>query len=270
MDIDLSQITRSVNSGPMIVYEPESVDTAHTELRFDKPTAPKAVVAKAIRTATNPAVAKRTIDAKIVQIATRNRMRAERLMRALGVSFKARSATMSGFWTWLTGTGKLSDLSKYSPETREQLKDFLKADTLRAIEKTYSQEELDAIIKKMRAGAKSPAGALGLDDPYTSAAKEYQAAVTSSLAPLGAQATNVGAAAAKKVGETLVSYYGKDEEAPTRSYDWLKHMKWVVLATVAGVGGYVAWPHIKPAFENGTSKVAQRLNSLKNMFGAEK
>lgn len=249
----------------MIVYEPESVGT--TKYEEKKPAPPKKVVALAIRRATDPALAKRTIDAKIVQIATRNRLRAERLMRALKVPFQPRSSTMSGtFWSWLTGAGDLSDLSKYTPEDRENLKEYLKADTIDVIAKTFEQDELDAILKKMKAGAQTPEDSLALDDPYSTASQAFQQSVTSTLAPMGEEAAKVGGSAAKKVGEGLVKYYRNDKVVPTRSYEWLKHMKWVMLATVAGVGGYIAWPHLKPIFTS-DSGVGAKLNALKNLFG---
>lgn len=228
----------------MMVYAPEVLeDTEYV----DVPSAPsKTVVADAIRTATDPAVAKRSIDAKIVQVATQNRARAERTLHALAIPVASRSATMSGLFTWLLGTGTLSSLSKYTPAQREKLMAFLKAESLDIIEKTFTQAELDAVLVRIAAGVSSPAVAAQIVDPYSVASKAYQAEVTSALAPLGTTATTTGNSAAKIVSTGIVDMYQQGSDAPGRSFDWLSNAKWAIGLAIAGAGGYAFWPKIKP------------------------
>jgi hypothetical protein len=228
----------------MMVYAPEVLeDTEYVDAPSEPP---KAVIADAIRAATDPSVAKRVIDAKIVQVATQNRARAERTLRALEVPVAPRSSTMNGLFTWLLGTGKLSDLSKYTPAQREKLMAFLKAESLDVIEKTFTQDELDSVLVRIAAGVGQPAVAAQIADPYAAASKAYQAEVTSTLAPLGVVATKTGNSAAKIVSTGIVGMYQKGNDAPGRSFDWPRKAKLAIGLAIAGAGGYAFWPKIKP------------------------
>lgn len=256
----------------MFVYEPETVGS---ELRITPKQrasgeAQKAKARAAIRAATNPAVAKRTIDASIVKHAAINQNKAEKLMRKVGIQFRPRSTTMSGMWDWLsswTGSGKLSDLSKYTTVQREKLKAWLKAETLNVIEKTHTQEELDQMLVKIGQGVPSPA-TTPLLDPYGAASKEYQAAVAKTVAPLGGDALKAGTNAAKVVSTSIVGMYQDKQDVPGRSFDWFHKSKWVIGAAALVAGGIILWPKIKPYVATG-SVVSEKVTALKNLFGTK-
>lgn len=252
----------------MMVYEPETVDVPRQRpaaKKLDKTKEKKKVVA-AIRAATDPAVAKRTIDASIAKAAAVNQTRAEAVMRAVGVKFTPRSVTMSGIFDWLTGSGKLSDLSKYTGAEQVQLKTFLKAETNAVIEKTFNQAELDQILAKIQSGAKLPANLPPLVDPYSAATKEYKALVTKTLGPLGAVALKTGTSAANIVGTSIVASYKENTDAPGRSFEWLGKAKWIIGIGAIVAGGFFAWPYVKPYVSN-SSVVGQKFTALKNLFG---
>ena len=252
MDISLSQLPRYVGSGPMIVYEPETVGIPRQRPAAKKPDKAKEKqrVVAAIRAATEPAVAKRTIDASIAKAAATNQTRAETIMRAVGVDFTPRSVTMSGIFDWLTGSGKLSDLSKYTGAEQVQLKTFLKAETNSVIEKTFNQAELDQILAKIQSGVKLPANLPPLVDPYSAATKEYKVLVTQALGPLGAVAIKTGTSAADIVGTSIVASYRENTDAPGRSFEWLSNAKWVIGIGALIAGGFFAWPYVKPYVGN--------------------
>ena len=245
----------------MMVYEPETVGVPPIPYTGKQPAASSDVIKKRIaakiRQVTDPAIAKRTIDATIVKVAVKNQKNAERLMRSIGVNFSPRSATMGGMWdsvtSWLSGSGKLSNLDKYSTSQRERLKTFLNAENFEAIEKTYTQSELDQILAKISEGAKQPAGMVPLVDPYNVATNEYKAGVVRELAPLGPVALGTGAKAGAVVGNSIVEMYRNKKSAPNRSFEWLGRAKWVLGLTLVGVTGYVAWPHIKPYVSEGST-----------------
>jgi len=268
----------------MLVYTPDSVDEAAfvdsdaaatlmaEQQQGQEPPEPvtakvpsQATIVDTIRMVTNPAVAKRTIDAKIVQVAATNRVRAENTMRMIGVPVATRSATMNGLWSWLTSAGKLSDLSKYTPAQREGLQAYLKAASLDVIEKTFTQEELDAVAAKMVAGVLAPANAAAIADPYGAAAQAYQAEVVSALAPLGTAATTAGGNAAQTVGNAIVNMYQVGTDTPGRSFEWFGKAKWVIGLTALGFGGYMLWPTLKKYAGEG-AEIGQALNTLRNVF----
>lgn len=262
MDLSLSQLPKIVNGGPLVYYEP---DTVGTEDAVEE--ASNEQIVEAIRAVTDPAVAKRSIDAKIVELATRNRVRAEKALKALDVPFAPRSAAMSGLWSWLTGTSNLSDLSRYSAEDREVLKKYFVADTYDVIEKTFTQDELDTALAKIKTGA--PANVAGaLVDPYPAATASYQQGVVSTLAPMGTTATSTGGSAAKIVADGIIGLYRKGSEAPGRVFDWLGKAKWLVLLSLvgSGVGAYYLWPKIKASLvEKGA--IGEKFEALKNLLG---
>jgi hypothetical protein len=271
LDISLSQLPRYVNGGPMMVYEPETVGSELVvEPKKPKPSdaARKAQIKAAIRVATSPAVAKRTIDAGIVKHAAANRAKAEKMLTKLGVKFKARSATMSGIWdkvsSWF-GAGKLSDTSKYTTVQREKLLAYFKAENIDVLEKTFTQEELDQALEKIRQGVPSPATS-AMADPYRASSQEYQAAVTRTMAPMGATAVKAGTNAAKVVGTGIVGMYRDKKDVPGHSFEWFSKAKWAIgIAALLG-GGVLLWPRIKPYVSSGSS-VAQKMNALSNLFG---
>lgn len=250
----------------MYVYVPETVGDEEIIREKLPPNPPKETIVAAIRKTTDPAIAKRTIDAKIVQAATANRSKAEQMLTKLGIKFAPRSTAMGGLWSWLAGTGKLSDLSKYSPEQREKLMAFTKAANLDVIERTFTQSELDALLAKIRTGTSAPAGVGPLADPYSTAAQAYKASVLSALAPLGPTATTTGSKAAEAVSEGIVKNYQKGTSAPGRAFGWLGKLKWAVGLTALGVGGYFLWPKIKQHLgEN--SAIGRRLNAARTLLG---
>jgi hypothetical protein len=268
----------------MLVYTPDSVDEAafvdrdaaetlmaEQQQGQEPPQAPpvqepsQGQIVETIRRVTNPAVAKRTMDAKIVQVAATNRARAENTMRSIGVPIASRSATMNGLWSWLTSSGKLSDLSRYTPAQREALQAYLKAASLDVIEKTFTQEELDAVAVKMAAGVPAPANATAIVDPYSAAAQAYQAEVVSALAPMGETATTAGGNAAKTVGNAIVNMYQVGTDTPGRSFEWFGKAKWVIGLTALGFGGYMLWPTLKKYAGEG-AEISRALNTLRNVF----
>jgi hypothetical protein len=272
LDISLSQLPQYVNGGPMLVYEPETVGSELVVKEKAKPSdaARKAKVRVAIRAATNPAVAKRTIDAAIVKHAAANRTKAEKMMQKIGIKFSPRSATMSGLWDWFsswTGSGKLSDMSKYSTVQREKLLTYLKAENIGVVEKTYTQDELDQFLEKIRQGVASPATTPTVD-PYRAATQEYQGAVTRTMAPMGSTAMKAGTNAAKVVSTGIVGMYRDKKDVPGQSFEWLRKAKWAIGAAALIAGGFILWPRVKPYVSSGSS-VAQKVTALRNLFGKQ-
>lgn len=248
----------------MYVYVPGA--TGDEDVVHEPTEPPNPAIVQAIRKTTDPAVAKRMIDAKIIQIATANRQKAEKLMSSLGIKYDPRSTAMGGLWTWLSGTNKLSSLSKYTPAEREKLMSFLNATNLDVIERTFTQQELDAIVASIRRGAEKPGGTGVLNDPYAGAAEAYKAEVVAALAPLGETAASTGKSAAGAVADGIVGMYRKAKSAPGRTFEWLGKAKWAVGLTALGVGGYFLWPKIKQYLDE-NSTIGRKLNAARTLLG---
>lgn len=247
----MGQLPRAVNGGPLMVWSPRGLsdDQPVTE-EVAKSRKLLGDPATVIRTITQPARAKRIMDEVYVRVSANNARKAVQTAKALGLKPPERSAVL-GYLSWspweVWKSRPLSDLEKYTPEERDQLKAFLKAENWAVIENNFTQENLDGVLARIKAGERPPAATPALQDPGRVAKDVFVAGVKNTVTDYAEDVQDAAIGAATAVGSGIKTLYDKGKEVVGSAFGWLGKLKWIALIGLGGAGLFVAWPYLKAA-----------------------
>jgi hypothetical protein len=141
----------------------------------------------------------------------------------------------------------LSDLEKYTPQERDKIKAFLKAENWAVIENNFTQENLDGVLARIKAGEQPPANTPAIQDPGRLAKDVFVAGVENTVAEYGENVRQAAVSAANAVGSGIKTMYDKSKEIVGEAFGFLGTIKWIAIVALGGAGLFVAWPYLKAA-----------------------